>query len=113
MKNSIIAAKRGAEPAADDGDAYRAWLRRSMPGDFENEFVAGTRRNEALHSLWEETSAAEQPSHTYTKLTRVEGEREVSRIDPERLDAVVRETVQSSPQQPGSGARLEEKVALE
>lgn len=63
------AASAGADDdwvCVDDASAYKNWLQRSMPQDFDNEFVACSRRNEALHEIWDKTQASDGPTHIYT-----------------------------------------------
>jgi hypothetical protein len=50
----------------DDSVAYRNWLQAAMPGDYDNEFVACSRKNEALHELWAATSPRDVLVNDYT-----------------------------------------------
>ena len=57
VHNSIVTAKRRNAAELDDGEwvhiddahAYAKWLQVSMPGDYDNEFVAHSRKNEVSH----------------------------------------------------------------
>jgi hypothetical protein len=62
VKNAMIESKR-------TGKGYKAFLEQNLPGDYHNEFVAGSRRNETWHELWDETSKAAPVTHLYTDAT--------------------------------------------
>lgn len=59
VRNSMVLGKRS-------GLDYRTWLEKSMPGDYHNEFVSQSRKNEPWHAMWDESSADEQLVHLYT-----------------------------------------------
>ncbi len=106
IRNSIIATKRrmAKEAAATEGTrdvehtqsaevGYREWLRRSMPGDYDNEFVAQSRQNETLHELWAATTAEDKLSDTYTALTTTNSGSTNSCISVSRIETQVAATV--------------------
>lgn len=67
----------------DDESAYENWLQRSMPQDYDNEFVACSRKNEALHELWDSTQASDGLSHVYTEVA-------TNHIDQLRVERMVK-----------------------
>jgi hypothetical protein len=105
VKNSIVEAKRRAGVAAksvassfssaqsfdidadwvcvDDDAAYRNWLQCSMPQDYDNEFVACSRDNQALHDMWDATQASDGVVHRYTEAA-------TNHIDQYRVERMVK-----------------------
>ena len=106
VHNSIVEAKRRAGVAAsarrvgssfgyaqgvdadwvcveDDVAAYKKWLQCSMPQDYDNEFVACSRNNEALHEIWDATSATDALVHVYTEAA-------TNHIDQYRVERMVK-----------------------
>lgn len=59
VRNSMVLGKRS-------GLDYHTWLERSMPGDYHNEFVSKSRKNEPWHEMWNESSADKPLVHLYT-----------------------------------------------
>ena len=59
VKNGMITAKRS-------GVDYREYLKNEMPGDFENEFVTGERKNERYHAMWKALSSESEIVRMYT-----------------------------------------------
>ena len=98
IRNSIILTKRilagttadeGTDPL--DGD-YAKWLRRCWPGDYDNEFVSCSRKNEMLHEQWGRTTAVDEPTLKYTALVIGRSGEARSQVDPERIAAQVEAT---------------------
>ena len=106
VHNSIVEAKRRAGVAAsagsvgssfgstqgvdvdwvcveDDVAAYKKWLQCSMPQDYDNEFVACSRNNQALHEIWDATSASDGLAHVYTEAA-------TNHIDQYRVERMVK-----------------------
>ena len=106
VHNSIVAAKRAAAARAladsgseggcthdatrtdswvvvDDKEAYKQWLQISMPGDYDNEFISCSRKNEVLHEQWAATAASEELRHLYT-------DTDTNNINPDRVERMCR-----------------------